>query len=248
MNRHFDYAQKILLAVEFADRPRRLDGLPPASFVFRRIALPEVERAFAETHNLVARLFGAARFHRVLDEHMGYWERRVPAGAQCFVHYSIGPADEIDAAFARVRDAGGWALCGVYHVEPQSSAYPFAFPLGAAPDHMHLGEPRTFGEQSVFWFNFFPAQPHLFEKTFAIWALFALFSGREGGECNQLVASDGDDHLRVDGVDPFVQVNLNRFTSMLGYFASAHEAGRHTFTVDPEYRWYGMLLRRVEGA
>jgi hypothetical protein len=30
-----------------------------------------------------------------------------------------------------------------------------------------------------------------------------------------------------------------------GYFNSAHEAGRHTFTVDSEYLWYGMLLRKL---
>ena len=39
----------------------------------------------------------------------------------------------------------------------------------------------------------------------------------------------------MDGVDPFVQVNLNRFSSLRGYFNSAREAGRHTFTRDPEY-------------
>ncbi len=49
----------------------------------------------------------------------------------------------------------------------------------------------------------------------------------------------------MQGVDAFVQVNLNRFTSLPGYFNSAHEAGKHTFTVDAEYHWHGMLLRRL---
>jgi len=49
----------------------------------------------------------------------------------------------------------------------------------------------------------------------------------------------------VEGVDPFVQVNLNRFTSLPGYFNAAHEAGKHTFTVAPNYLWYGMLMRKV---
>jgi hypothetical protein len=245
MDRSFDYSQKILLAVEFADHPRELAEPPPSHSVFRRIPIPEVTRAFEESHGLAARISGGARFHRAIDEHMGYWEERVPAGRSCYVHYAIGQKEVIDAAYARLCADGGWVLCGVYHIEPQSSSYPFAFPLGAAPDHFHLGEARAFGAGSIFWFNFFPAQPCLFEKTFAIWTLFNSFQGRDGGECNQLTAVDGADRLRVQGVEPFVQVNLNRFTSMLGYFASAHEAGKHTFTVDPEYRWYGMLLRKM---
>jgi hypothetical protein len=64
------------------------------------------------------------------------------------------------------------------------------------------------------------------------------------GENNQLVALDGRD-LSSDGVDDFVQVNLNRFTSLPGFFNAAHEAGKHTFTVDPDYLWYGMLLSKV---
>jgi hypothetical protein len=30
-----------------------------------------------------------------------------------------------------------------------------------------------------------------------------------------------------------------------GFFNAAHEAGKHTFTVDPDYIWYGMLLKKV---
>jgi hypothetical protein len=40
-------------------------------------------------------------------------------------------------------------------------------------------------------------------------------------------------------------VNLNRFTSLSGFFNAAHDAGKHTFTIDPDYLWYGMLLRKV---
>ena len=101
---------------------------------------------------------------------------------------------------------------------------------------------------SVFWFNFFPAQPHLFLKTFAVWVLFNGFQDLEGCECNQLVASEGPTRLLSSGVDPFVQVNLNRFTSLTGFWNSAREAGKNTFTVDPEYTWYGMLLKRLASA
>jgi hypothetical protein len=42
-----------------------------------------------------------------------------------------------------------------------------------------------------------------------------------------------------------VQVNLNRFSSLRGFFNAAHDAGEETFTDDSEYLWYGMLLRKV---
>jgi hypothetical protein len=51
--------------------------------------------------------------------------------------------------------------------------------------------------------------------------------------------------LIVQGVSDFVQINLNRFTSLPGYLNSAHEAGRHTFAEDPDYLWYGMVLRKM---
>ena len=117
--------------------------------------------------------------------------------------------------------------------------------MGPAPYHWSPDETLAFTQDSVFWFNFFPAQPALFEKTFATWVLFQMYPHRERGECNQLCAWEGKQRLEVEGVDPFVQVNLNRFSSLPGYFNSAHEAGRHTFTLDSEYLWYGMLLRKM---
>jgi hypothetical protein len=65
------------------------------------------------------------------------------------------------------------------------------------------------------------------------------------GENNQLVAFDGRESLIAQGVSDFVLVNLNRFTSLPGFFNAAHEAGKHTFTVDPDYTWYGMLLKKI---
>lgn len=247
MDRRFDYSQKILLAVEFADRPRQLNDMPASYAVFRRLSIADVVRAFDETSNLFVQLVAGRKFRHVLDQHMGYWEQRVPAGKQCFVHYAIGASDSIAAAFDRLKaEADSLVQLGVYHVEPQSSAYPFSFPSGVAPDHLRLGEQFPLTKDSVFWFNFFPAQPFLFEKTFAIWALFQLVQLDARGENNQLVASDGKDRLISHGVDDFVQVNLNRFTSLPGFFNAAHEAGKHSFTVDPDYLWYGMLLKKFE--
>ena len=52
MDRKFDYTQKILLAVEFADAPRRLEGMPATYARFKRLSIPDVVRAFDDTQNL----------------------------------------------------------------------------------------------------------------------------------------------------------------------------------------------------
>jgi hypothetical protein len=246
MDRQFDYTQRILLAVEFADAPRTLEGLPATYARFKRLSIADVIQAFDETHSLFVQLIAGRKFRNVLEQHMGYWESRIPVGKQCFVHYAIAPQDIIAAAFDRLKkDGDAFVLLGIYHVEPQSSAYPFSFPFGNTPDHLRLGEHFPLTDDSIFWFNFFPAQPYLFEKTFAVWALFQILQLNGRGENNQLVVADGKDGLIAHGVDDLVQVNLNRFTSLPGFFNAAHEAGKHTFTVDPDYIWYGMLLRKV---
>ena len=241
MDRQFDYTQKILLAVEFADAPRRMEGMPSSYAVFRRLSIPEVIRQFAATARSPAPADG--EFQNVLEHRMGYWEKRVADGKNCFVHYAIGADDIITTAFNRLKENGGtFVLLGIYHVEPQSSAWPFSFPFGETPDHWYLGEHFSFTRESIFWFNFFPEQSYVFEKTFAIWAVFQTQHLKARGENNQLVAWDGKERLLVNGVSDFVLVNLNRFTSLQGFFNSAREAGKNTFTDDTEYVWYGMLL------
>ena len=242
MNRDFDYSQKVLVAVEFADKPRTLANLPKTHTVFRRIGIPEVVKAFNREVNPLGRLLAGAKFRKVLDLRMGYWEKKIPPGQSCFVHYVRGTQAETDQADQVFRAASNWVTLGIYHIEPQSSAYPFGFPTAPVPDHWFLGDTREFTPKSLFWFNFFPQQKFLFEKTFVIWALFNLFKAKEGGVCNQLVAADHADRVLAQGVDCFVQVNLNRFTSYKGYFSSARAAGKHTFTGDADYLWYGMLL------
>jgi hypothetical protein len=219
MDRQFDYTQKILLAVEFADAPWRMEGMPATYARFKRLSIPDIVRAFDETQNLFTQLITGRKFQNVLEQHMGYWEKRVPGGKQCFVHYAIGTDDVITAAFNRLKgDGGAFTSLGIYHVEPQSSAYPFSFPFGNTPDHWHLGEHFSLTNDSIFWFNFFPEQPYLFEKTFAVWALFQMSQLKKRAENNQLVAWEGKDKLIAQGVSDFVQVNLNRFTSLSGFF------------------------------
>jgi hypothetical protein len=124
-----------------------------------------VINAFDESHGLFTQLIAGRAFRDTLERHMGYWEKRIPQGKQCFVHYAIGAEDVIAAAFASLKQEAGLTMTGIYHVEPQSSAYPFSFPFGDTPDHWHADAPFHFTEDSIFWFNFFPTQPLLFEKT-----------------------------------------------------------------------------------
>lgn len=242
IDRRFDYTQQVLVAVQLGAEPRKLTGMPDSYSVFRRLSIRELIEAFKVHAGASAGPAAGQEFERVLDEHMGYWEKRVPSDQQCYVHYAIG-APEVIARATSSLEGQPWTLLGTYHIEPQSSSYPFGFPMNPVPDHWNKGEARTYTDESVFWFNFFPAQEFLFEKTFIVWANFVLSQVKERGECNQLVASN--DRPRVEGVDEFVQVNLNRFTNLNGFFASARGAGESTFTVDPDYRWYGMLLRRA---
>lgn len=244
MERNFDYAQKILVAVEISAEPLRLADMPPTYAVFERLPLAEIARAAGEAGGASAVAHPA--FQAMVARHMSYWEERIPAGKRSFVHYAIGGDAAITAAFHRLAAAADrWTTIGVYHVEPQSSAYPASFPALLAPMHWSLGETRGFTKESIFWFNFFPAQPYLFEKTFSTWVSFQALESRAGGEINQLVVWEGKDRSRSRGVDEFVQINLNRFTSLAGFFQSAHDAGEQSFTGDNEYRWYGMLLRKI---
>lgn len=245
MDRQFDYTLKILLAVEFADAPRRMEGIPGYA-LFERLSIAEIVRTLEEKQSLSAPSLAGGKFQNVLEQRVGYWEKRVPKGKDCFVHYAIGTDDVIAAAFDRLKtDSGDLVLLGIYHIEPQCSAYPYSFPVGNTPDHWRLGEHFPLTGASIFWFNFFPEQPYLFEKTFAAWARFQMLQLDERAENNQLVASDGKPRLIAQGVSDFVQLNLNRFTSLSGFFNAAQEAGKDTFTDDSDYVWYGMLLRKV---
>jgi hypothetical protein len=227
------------VAVEIGAEPLPLTDVSATHAVFQRLSLSEIAQA--------AGAKGAdPGFRGMVDRHMSYWEDRIPAGQRCFVHYQIGEHENVVRSFERLAArADRFTLLGVYHVEPQSSAYPASFPGSPAPSHWRLGETRALTQDSIFWFNFFPAQPHLFEKTFAAWASFQALKLAAGGECNQLVTAEGEGRLRARGVDEFVLVNLNRFTSLAGFFASAHDAGDSSFSIDHDYIWYGMLLRPV---
>ena len=76
MDRKFDYAQKILLAVEYADAPRRMEGMPASYALFKRLSIPEVVRTVEQTQSSSVPPIGAAKFRNMLDQNMGYWEEK----------------------------------------------------------------------------------------------------------------------------------------------------------------------------
>jgi hypothetical protein len=81
MDRKFDYTQKILLAVEFADAPRRLEGMPATYARFKRLSIPDVVRAFDETQSLFVQLIAGRKFRNVLEQHIGRKESRTASNA-----------------------------------------------------------------------------------------------------------------------------------------------------------------------
>src|SRR5262249_48289350 len=139
---HERHPQKILLAIEFGTSPRQLRDMPPGYMVFKRVRVPEIMRAFDDNTSLLARTFARHKFQQAIDHSMGYWEKLIPADEECFVHYAIGKESDINSAFTRLKkEAADLKLLGTYHVEPQSSAYPFGFPVNPVPNHWDLGHP-----------------------------------------------------------------------------------------------------------
>ena len=230
-----------------AREPHTLADLPCDTLpVFQRLSLPEIARAAGASGSLEPAREPRFPYHGE-PAHGLLGARGFPRDSGASFTTRLGDAETVARSFDRLgRGARPRSRCsGVYHVEPQSSAYPASFPTSPSPSHWNLGETYAFTRESVFWFNFFPAQPYLFEKTFAAWASFQTERLAARGENNQLVSSEGEERLVASGVDPFVQVNLNRFTSLPGFVDSAREAGKQTFTGDADDFWYGMQLRKL---
>ena len=76
MDRKFDYTQKILLAVEFADAPRRLEGMPATYARFKLAVDPGCRAGLRRNANLFVQLIAGRKFRNVLEQHMGYWGER----------------------------------------------------------------------------------------------------------------------------------------------------------------------------
>jgi len=51
----------------------------PASYArFKRLSIPEVIKAFDESHGLFTQLIAGRAFRDTLERHTGYWGKRIP--------------------------------------------------------------------------------------------------------------------------------------------------------------------------
>ena len=80
--------------------------MPAGHSVFQRLSIAEIARTAVEGRSRSAPTADGASFRAMVDRHMGYWEERVPAGKQCFVHYAIGGGEIIERAFEELAGAG----------------------------------------------------------------------------------------------------------------------------------------------
>jgi hypothetical protein len=253
MDRLSIYRTRTLVAVEFAKAPTRLPRLAPQQHTFARIGLPEVK-------NIVGRLVESSndpqfsaqveQLTRVANVRLAYWEERIPAGLTCFVHHVRFNDDA--AARAGIAEVNAkcphFALLGLYQINPGISIFADAFPAAPAPNMWRPGELNTLTKESLFFFNFFPDQPHLIEQvcqgTIAIWAESTpgLYDTNNFVDLPKEVSA-------APGIDRFVAVNLNRYRNVYGFCKAV--AGGASMSVIAEdhhddFRWYGMLTRLIE--
>jgi hypothetical protein len=252
MDRLQIYATRTLVAVEFAVQPSSLAALGGRAHVFRRLDLAAT-RALHRAAVAAADATSAAQMNHlmaVLAERVAYWEKRVPPALDCWVHH-VRFADEAQgrAGHARaVADFPRLAMSGLYAIDPVISFFPQAFPVDPAPNFWRLGRANSCGPDSLFFLNFFPAQPFLREQV--VQGTTAIYSESAPGlyHANNYVDLVDDLFAATGSVDRVVSVNLNRYSDGAGFFrAVAGGAARSVITegAHADFRWHGMLCRLV---
>ena len=100
---------------------RRDGSRNPGYALFERLSIAEIVRTLEEKQSLSAQSLAGGKFQNVLEQRVGYWEKRVPKGKDCFVHLCHRNRRCDPAAFDRLKtDSGDLVLLGIYHIEPQS--------------------------------------------------------------------------------------------------------------------------------
>src|SRR5262249_51713438 len=170
MDRLRIYEGRTLVGVEFAPTPSSLSGLSKNAHVFERISAPEIQKITAQLAQ--ANAGGAsAQMMKLLDvanARIAYWERKVPAGSKCFVHHArFDDEAQAKSGYAQARSKfPNFPLLGLYCVDPLMSMFPQAFPVDPAPNMWRPGEQNLLTKDSMFFLNFFPAQPFLRELVY----------------------------------------------------------------------------------
>jgi hypothetical protein len=138
-------------------------------------------------------------------------------------------------------------MLGLYCVDPLMSMFPQAFPVDAAPNMWRPGEQNVLTKDSMFFLNFFPAQPFLRELVYQ--GTIAIYSESSPGlyDANNYVDLVSDDFVAVNGVDKMVGVNLNRYRDAHGFFTAVSAGAGKSVIVKgyEQFQWYGILARLV---
>lgn len=251
MDRLHIYSTRTLVAVEFSSRPASRVGIGGKGHVFRRLSQPEttaLHRRAVEADPAAAAQMN--RLMMVVGDRVAYWERRVPPGLGCFVHH-VRFEDETHGRAAYARAVAAWpgfAMIGLYAIDPVISFFPEAFPVDPAPNFWRPGTANALTDDSLFFFNFFPVQPGLREQV--VQGTTSIYSESAPGlyHTNNYVDLVSDLFTTAGSVDKVAAVNLNRYRDGHGFFkAVAAGAARSVIAegAHEAFQWHGMLCRLV---
>ncbi|MDP1961704.1 MAG: hypothetical protein Q8K93_05825 [Reyranella sp.] len=253
MDRLHIYNTRTLVAVEFASSPSSLAGIARQAHTFRRLDLAESLALNGKAVRSAASPVAAEQMTRLMEVLKGridFWEKLVPAGLKCFVHL-VRFNDEASgrAGYAQAVAAfPGFAMIGLYAVDPTISIFPQAFPLDPAPNMWQPGRRNEASKDSLFFFNFFPQQPALY--GFVVQGTLAIYSESAPGlyHTNNYVDLVSDQFISAGTVDKVVAVNLNRYQDGNGFFRAVAAGAAKSVIVDghERFQWHGMLTRLVE--
>jgi hypothetical protein len=250
MDRLHIYQGRTLVGVEFAAAPSSLSGLCKEPHVFERIGMPEVRQLTDRLARTSPEGGFPAQLAQLLDvanSRLSYWEGRLPPGSKCFIHHArFDDEAQGRAGYARAkREFPDFSLLGLYRIDPSISLFPAAFPVDPAPNMWRPGETNMLTKDSMFFLNFFPAQPFL--REFVYQGTIAIYSESSPGlyHANNYVDLVSDEFVTTRQVDKIVGVNLNRYRDAHGFFKAVSAGAAKSVIVKgyEQFQWYGMLAR-----
>lgn len=251
MDRLHIYDTRTLVAVEFSSRPSSLADIGGRAHVFRRLNQAEttaLQRQAVEADPAAARQM--EHLMTVVGERVAYWEKRVPAGLDCFVHH-VRFEDEVRGKAGHARAVASFprfAMIGLYAIDPVISFFPDAFPVDPAPNFWQPGKVNVLTDDSLFFFNFFPVQAGLREQV--VQGTTSIYSESAPGlyHTNNYVDLVSDLFTTTVDVDKVASVNLNRYSDGHGFFKSVAAGAARSVVAEGDheaFRWHGMLCRLV---
>lgn len=251
MDRLRIYNTRALVAVEFAAEPSSLAGLGGRAHVFRRLDLAEtmaLHRQAVAVDPAAAGQIG--HLMTVVGDRVSYWEQRVPPGSSCFVHH-VRFAEEAQGRSGYARAAAafpGFAMIGLYAIDPVISYFPDAFPVDPAPNFWQPGKTNALGPDNLFFHNFFPVQRFLREQV--VQGTTAIYADSAPGyyHTNNYVDLVDDLFTSAGSVDKVASVNLNRYSDGHGFFKAVAAGAAMSVIAEgghDGFQWHGILCRLI---